>query len=44
MDYPIRETIEKRHSVRTYEPRPLSVEDKEKLLRYRDGITDRCGL
>lgn len=44
MDYPIRETIEKRHSVRTYEPRPLSVEDKEKLLRYRDGITNPFGI
>ena len=44
MDYPIRETIEKRHSVRTYEPRPLSAEDKEKLLRYRDGITNPFGI
>ena len=44
MDFPIRETIEKRHSVRTYEPRPLRAEDKEKLLRYRDGITNPFGI
>ena len=29
MDFPIRETIEKRRSVRTYETRPLSREDRE---------------
>ena len=44
MDFPIRETIEKRHSVRTYAPRPLSEEDKEKLLRCRDGITNPFGI
>lgn len=43
-DFPVRETIKKRHSVRTYEPRPLSAEDKKKLLTYRDCITNPFGV
>ena len=44
MDFPIRETVEKRHSVRTYESRPLSEADKKALLRYRDGVTNPFGV
>lgn len=44
MDFPIRETVEKRHSVRTYEPRPLREEDKKALLQYRDSIKNPFGV
>ncbi len=43
-DFPVRETVKKRRSVRSYEPRPLRAEDKEKLLAYRDGIADPFGI
>lgn len=34
MIFPVEETIKKRHSIRTYEDRPLAAEDKEKLMAY----------
>lgn len=44
MDFPIRETIEKRRSVRTYAPRPLSPEDREKLTAYAGEIDNPFGV
>ena len=44
MDFPIRETIEKRRSVRTYEPRPLSAEDREKLMACVQAADDPFGV
>ena len=50
MDFPIRETIEKRRRVRTYAPRPLSREDRERLTGYAEsaenpfGVRTRIGL
>ena len=44
MDFPIRETIEKRRSVRTYAPRPLSPEDRGKLTAYAGEIDNPFGV
>ena len=44
MDFPIRETIEKRRSVRTYETRPLSREDRERLTSYAARIENPFGV
>lgn len=38
MNIPIEQTIKKRRSVRTYEERRLSTEDKEKLMVFADGV------
>lgn len=40
---PVEETIKKRHSVRTYEEKKLSPEDKEKLMTYIDSLTNPFG-
>ena len=50
MHFPIRETIEKRRSVRTYDARPLSAEDRQRLMDYARaadnpfGVPTRIGL
>ena len=38
LDFPVRETIERRKSVRSYEPRPLREEDREKLMAYAAAL------
>ena len=44
MDFPIRETIEKRRSIRTYAPRPLSREDRGRLTAYAEGVENPFGV
>lgn len=43
MNIPIEQTIKKRRSVRTYEERRLSTEDKEKLMAFADGLSNPFG-
>lgn len=43
-DFPVRETIQKRHSVRTYDTRPLSEQDLEKLTAYAKTIQNPFGI
>ena len=43
INFPVEQTIKKRNSVRTYEERKLSVEDKEKLMSYADNLTNPFG-
>ncbi|ABR48976.1 nitroreductase [Alkaliphilus metalliredigens QYMF] len=38
-NYPITEVIKRRISVRTYEPQPLSVENKRKIMEFIDDTT-----
>lgn len=40
MDFPVEETVRARHSVRTYEDRPLSAGEKEKLNTYIASLTN----
>lgn len=40
MDFPVEQTVKARHSVRTYEDRPLSDKDKEKLNRYIQELSN----
>lgn len=40
---PIEQTIKKRSSVRTYEEKKLSIEDKEKLMALADGLSNPFG-
>ena len=42
--FPVRETIEKRKSVRTYEPRPLREEDREAMTACAAAITNPFGV
>ena len=44
MDFPIRETIEKRRSIRTYAPHPLSCEDRGRLTAYAEGLENPFGV
>ena len=39
----VEQTIKKRYSVRTYEKRKLSLEDKERLLAFVDNLSNPCG-
>lgn len=43
-EFPVEQTIKARYSVRTYEERPLSEEDKEKLLAYADALSNPFGI
>ncbi|MDO4536278.1 MAG: nitroreductase family protein [Clostridium perfringens] len=43
INIPVKETIKNRNSVRTYEERKLSVEDKEKLIKYINSLTNPFG-
>jgi nitroreductase len=43
INIPIEETIKKRKSVRTYEERKLSIEDKEKLIAFADNLSNPFG-
>lgn len=44
MQFPIRETIEKRRSVRTYDARPLREEDKTKLMDFAKAVDNPFGV
>lgn len=44
MTFPVRETIEKRRSVRSYEPRPLEAADRAALLACRDAAANPFGV
>lgn len=44
INIPIQETIKKRNSVRSYEERKLSAQDKEKLMAYMDSLTNPFGV
>lgn len=45
LDFPVEETIKKRYSVRTYqEKRPITEEDKEKLLAYAHALSNPFGV
>lgn len=43
IDIPVEQTIKKRNSVRTYEERKLSIEDKEKLMEFADNLSNPFG-
>lgn len=43
INIPVEETIKKRYSVRTYEDKKLSSEDKEALMTYIDSLTNPFG-
>lgn len=43
INIPIEQTIKKRNSVRTYEERKLSIEDKEKLIAFADNLSNPFG-
>ena len=43
-DFPVCETIQKRRSVRTYDARPLSEQDLEKLLAYGKTLQNPFGV
>lgn len=39
-DFPVEQTVKARHSVRTYEERPLSAGDKEKISQYIAALSN----
>ena len=43
-DFPASETIQKRHSVRTYDAKPLSEQDLEKLTAYAKMLQNPFGI
>ena len=43
INIPVEQTIKKRYSVRTYEKRKLSLEDKERLLAFVDNLANPFG-
>ena len=44
MQFPIRETVEKRRSIRTYEPRPLSAEVRKQLMTFAEAADNPFGV
>ena len=44
INIPIQQTIKKRNSVRSYEEKKLSTQDKEKLMAYADSLTNPFGV
>ena len=44
LSIPIKETIQKRHSIRTYEDKKLTKKDKEKLMAYMDTLCNPFGV
>lgn len=44
LSIPVEETIKKRRSVRTYEDKPLSAEDQEKLMDYAAHLNNPFGV
>ena len=43
-DFPVSETIQKRHSVRTYDAQPMSEQDLEKLTAYAKTLQNPFGI
>ena len=43
-DFPVSETIQKRHSVRTYDAQPMSEQDLEKLTTYAKTLQNPFGI
>ena len=43
-DFPVSEAIQKRHSVRTYDTRPLAGQDLEKLMAYAKTLQNPFGI
>lgn len=43
MDFPVEQTIKERYSVRSYQERPISEEDKEKLMAYANTLSNPFG-
>ena len=44
INIPVQQTIKKRNSVRAYEEKKLSTQDKEKLMAYVDSLTNPFGV
>ena len=44
MQFPIREPVEKRRSIRTYEPRPLSAEVRKQLMTFAEAADNPFGV
>ena len=44
LSIPVVQTIQKRHSVRTYEDRPLSVQDRDALVACMDKLDNPFGV
>lgn len=44
INIPVQQTIKKRNSVRSYEEKKLSIQDKEKLMAYADSLTNPFGV
>ena len=44
INIPVQEAIKKRNSVRLYEEKKLSDQDKEKLMAYADSLTNPFGV
>lgn len=44
LSIPVVQTIQKRHSVRTYEDRPLSVQDRDALVACMDQLDNPFGV
>lgn len=44
INIPVQENIKKRNSVRSYEEKKLSTQDKEKLMAYADSLTNPFGV
>ena len=43
MDYCLKEVIEKRRSVRSYDPKPVEKEVLDKLFAYAEGLENPLG-
>jgi nitroreductase len=44
LDFPVEQTIKKRYSVRTYEERAITEEDKAKLMAYANALSNPFGV
>lgn len=44
MDFPVEQTIKERYSVRSYQERPISEEDKERLMEYANTLSNPFGV
>ena len=44
MQFPVQETIEKRRSIRSYEPKPLRAEDRDKLMAFAEAVNNPFGV
>ncbi|MDK2813703.1 MAG: hypothetical protein PWQ08_958 [Clostridiales bacterium] len=44
LDFPVEQTIRKRYSVRTYEERAITEEDKAKLMAYANALSNPFGV